>query len=91
MTDIGINFWKADERTTTFSIEVADAAEGPFTTVIDTETSADADVTVNSEQFFSMKNTIGRYVKFVGIGNSSSTNWTSVANVNIYGLSLIHI
>jgi hypothetical protein len=24
-------------------------------------------------------------VKFIGLGNSSSTNWTSIANVNIYG------
>ena len=85
LTDIGINFWKADERTTTFSIAVADEESGPFTTIIDTETSADANVTVNSEQIFSMNNTVGRFVKFIGIGNSSSTNWTSVANVNIYG------
>jgi len=53
--------------------------------VIEEATSADAGVTVNTEQFFSLNNTIGRYVKFIGIGNSSSTNWTSVANVNIYG------
>jgi len=25
-------------------------------------------------------------VKFIGIGNSSSSNWTSIANVNIYGI-----
>jgi len=53
--------------------------------VIEEATSADANVTVNTEQFFSLNNTIGRYVKFIGIGNSSSSNWTSVANVNIYG------
>jgi len=85
LTEIGIHFWKADERTTTFSITVADAAAGPFTTVIATATSAASGVTVDTEQLFSLNNTEGRYVKFIGIGNSSITNWTSIANVNIYG------
>ncbi len=85
LTEIGINFWKADERTTTFSIAVADDAAGPFATIIDTETSAASGVTVETEQVFGLNGTIGRYVKFIGIGNSSSTNWTSIANVNIYG------
>ena len=85
LTEIGINFWKADERTTTFSIAVADAAAGPFTIVIDNATSAESGATVATEQFFSLNNAEGRYVKFIGIGNSSSTNWTSIANVNIYG------
>lgn len=86
LTEIGINFWKADERTTTFSIAVSDEPFGPFTTVIDTETSsADPGVTVATEQLFSLDNVITRYVKFIGIGNSSATNWTSIANVNIYG------
>ncbi len=85
LTEIGIHFWKADERTITFSIAVADEADGPFTTVIDTETSAESGVTVETEQFFSLEGVLARYVKFIGIGNSSSTNWTSIANVNIYG------
>ena len=85
LTEIGINFWKADERTTTFSIAVAKDTLGEFTTIIDEATSYSDEVTVNTEQFFSLNNTIGRYVKFIGIGNSSSSNWTSIANVNIYG------
>lgn len=85
LTEIGINFWKADERTTTFSIAVSNEASGPYSTIIDTETSAASNVTVDTEQRFSLNNTVGRYVKFIGIGNSSSTNWTSIANVNIYG------
>lgn len=85
LTEIGINFWKADERTTTFSIAVAKDANGPYTTIIDSETSAESNVNVDTEQFFSLNNTLGRYVKFIGIGNSSSSNWTSIANVNIYG------
>jgi len=85
LTEIGINFWKADERTTTFSIELADEAAGPFTTAIDEATSDDAGVSVETEQFFSLVGQSARYVKFVGIGNSSSSNWTSIANVNIYG------
>lgn len=85
LTEIGINFWKADERTTTFSIAIANKAEGPYTTILDNATSADDGVTVNSEQRFSLNNVVARYVKFIGIGNSSSTNWTSIANVNIYG------
>jgi len=85
LTEIGINFWKADERTTTFSIAVADNASGPFTTVIDETTSAENGVSVDTEQFFSLAGVFARYVKFIGIGNSSSTNWTSIANVNIYG------
>ena len=85
MTEIGINFWKADERTTTFSIAVANDAAGPFTTVINSATSAASGVTVETEQLFNLEGTIGRYVKFIGIGNSSATNWTSIANVNIYG------
>lgn len=85
LTEIGINFWKADERTTTFSIAIGNDAAGPFNTVIDTETSAASNVTVNTEQKFSLGNVVGRYVKFIGIGNSSSSNWTSIANVNLYG------
>lgn len=85
LTEMGINFWKADERTTTFSIAVADDAAGPFTTILDNEISAAADVTVDSMQLFSLADISARYVQFIGIGNSSSTNWTSIANVNIYG------
>ena len=85
MTEIGINFWKADERTTTFSIAVADDAAGPFTIILDSAVSAASGVTVDTEQFFNLDGAVGRYVKFIGIGNSSSTNWTSIANVNIYG------
>lgn len=87
LSEMGINFWKADERTTTFSIATADNADGPFTTIVETATSAATDATVATEQFFSLENTLARYVKFIGIGNSSSTNWTSIANVNIYGNS----
>lgn len=87
LTQIGINFWKADERTTTFSIAVANDSTGPFTTVINAATSAASGATVDTEQFFDLTGTIARYVKFIGIGNSSSSNWTSIANVNIYGNS----
>ncbi len=83
LTQIGINFWKADERTTTFSIAVARDSVGPFTTIIEEETSKEG--SVDMEQLFSLDNSVSRYVKFIGIGNSSSTNWTSIANVNIYG------
>lgn len=85
LTDIGINFWKADERTTTFSIAIANEASGPFDIIIDNETSSDSNVTVDTEQVFSFDHTVGRYVKFIGIGNSSASNWTSISNVNIYG------
>lgn len=85
LTEIGIHFWKADERTTTFSIALADVQSGPFTTVISAATSAASGVTVNTEQIFSLLGYQARYVKFIGIGNSSATNWTSIANVNIYG------
>lgn len=84
LTDIGINFWKADERTTTFSISVADEENGTYRLLLDNVESADNGETVQDEQFFPL-NTIARYVKFTGIGNSSSSNWTSIANVNIYG------
>ncbi len=85
LTEIGIHFWKADERTTTFSIAVANLASGPFTTVINGATSAASGATVNTEQLFDLSGTQARYVKFIGLGNSSATNWTSIANVNIYG------
>lgn len=86
LTEIGINFWKADERTTSFSIAVSEELEGPYTTIIDTESSMDTtNAHVDTEQLFSLDNAIARYVKFIGIGNSSDTNWTSIANVNIYG------
>lgn len=85
LTEIGINFWKAEERTTTFSIAVANEATGPFITILDNAISSDNNVSVDTEQIFSLNGASGRYVKFIGIGNSSSTNWTSIANVNIYG------
>jgi poly(beta-D-mannuronate) lyase len=83
LTEIGINFWKAAERTTTFSIAISNDSLGPFTTVINNETSVIS--TVDTEQFFDLNGVVARYVKFTGIGNSSSSNWTSIANVNIYG------
>ncbi len=83
LTAIGINFWKADERNTYFAIAVADDAAGPFTIVIDADTSAIGSVA--TEQIFSLAGVMARYVKFIGIGNSTDTNWTSIANVNIYG------
>ena len=85
LTEIGIHFWKAEERTTTFSIGTADDNEGPFTIVLDEITSAESGATVETEQLFSLAGIKARYVKFIGIGNSSSSNWTSIANVNIYG------
>lgn len=85
LTDIGINFWKADERTTTFSISISNEQDGLFTTLIDSETSAASGAFVETEQYFSLNSVVARYVKFTGIGNSSSSNWTSIANVNIYG------
>lgn len=85
LTEIGINFWKADERATTFSIATANDATGPFNMVLDTQTSAASNVTVDTEQRFSLEGVVARYVKFIGIGNSSASNWTSIANVNIYG------
>ena len=83
LSEIGINFWKADERTTTFSIAVADEAAGPFITILEEVESEIG--SVDTEQIFSLDGTFARYVKFIGIGNSSSSNWTSIANVNIYG------
>lgn len=83
LTEIGIHFWKADERTTYFSIAVADNASGPFTTLF-TDTSATG-TTVNDEQLFSLASVSARYIKFIGLGNSSASSWTSIANVNIYG------
>ena len=71
------------DSTTTFSIVVGDDATGPFTTILE-EVESDI-ATVDTEQMFNIENTFARYVKFIGIGNSSSTNWTSIANVNIYG------
>ena len=83
LTAIGINFWKADERSTYFSIAVADTSSGPFITVIDMDSSVIGPVA--TEQIFSLDGVTARYVKFIGIGNSSTSNWTSIANVNIYG------
>ena len=85
LTRAGINFWNADERTTTFSLAVAEEEAGPFTTVQDFIESADSGVTVASEQLFGLGGLEGRYVKFTGHGNSSSSSWTSIANVNVYG------
>lgn len=84
LTEIGIHFWKADERRTFFSIAIADDAFGSFTTVIEADTSA-VFGTLETEQLFDLSNTFARYVKFIGLGNSSSTNWSSIANVNLYG------
>ncbi|MFK7948467.1 MAG: chondroitinase-B domain-containing protein [Saprospiraceae bacterium] len=85
LSAIGINFWKADERTTTFSIAVSDQPFGPFTTIINADTSTTVNATVETEQLFSLAGVTARYIKFIGLGNSSSSNWASIANVNIYG------
>jgi poly(beta-D-mannuronate) lyase len=85
LTEMGIHFWKADERTTSFSLAVSENEAGPYKTVVNNEASASSGVTVDTEQRFSLDDALGRYVKFIGIGNSSTSNWTSIANVNIYG------
>lgn len=85
LTAIGIHFWKADERRTFFSVAVSDNPFGPFTTVINADSSAASGATVDTEQLFDLTGEMARYVKFIGLGNSSTSNWTSIANVNIYG------
>lgn len=88
LSTIGINFWLADLWTTSFGVSVADNAAGPFTPVIFSASSAptNSGVTTNTEQPFSLNNVTARYVKFIGLGNSStSQNFSTIANVNIYG------
>ncbi|WP_194767455.1 polysaccharide lyase family 7 protein [Tamlana sp. I1] len=84
LTDIGIYFLKADERTTNFDVAVSQDGNA-FTTVIANQNSAVAGHTVNDQQLFDLTGSNGRYVKITGNGNSANTGWTSIAEIRLYG------
>lgn len=84
LTEIGIHFLKSDERTTNFDLSVAVDGSDSFTTILANQDSSIAPI--SDEQLFSLENSIARYVKITGNGNSSSaSDWVSIAEVNIYG------
>ncbi|WP_179353070.1 chondroitinase-B domain-containing protein [Winogradskyella vidalii] len=84
LTEIGIHFLKSDERTTNFDLAVAADGSDTFTTILANQDSSIAPL--SEEQLFSLDNSIARYVKITGYGNSSSSsNWVSIAEVNVYG------
>lgn len=84
LTEIGVYFLKSDERTTNFDLSIAVDGSSTFTPVLTNQNSSIAPIT--TEQLFSLEDTVARYVKITGNGNSSATSdWVSIIEVNIYG------
>jgi len=75
---VGISFYKGNERTTSFDIQVATMA-GAFQTVWMGSSSG----TSTAEQNFDFGDVDARYVRYLGHGNSLNT-WNSLQEVNIY-------
>ncbi|KAB1071389.1 T9SS type A sorting domain-containing protein [Tamlana haliotis] len=84
LTELGLYFLKANERTTNFDVSVSEDGT-TFTNVILGQDSASSGLTVDDEQLFDLTGNKGRYVKITGNGNSAGSGWTSIAEIRIYG------
>ena len=88
LTELGIHFLSANERTTNFDVSVAIDGSEVFINVFTNRESLIESGAEEVEQLFSLENNVARYVKITGNGNSTGTdinNWVSIAQVNIYG------
>ncbi|HYO57764.1 discoidin domain-containing protein, partial [Archangium sp.] len=77
---LSIAFHQGDVRTTTFDVQVSSDAT-TWTTVLSNKVST---VTL-SQVKYDFTDTVGRYVRIVGHGNSSGNGWNSITEVDIYG------
>ncbi len=77
---LSIAFHQGDARTTTFDVQVSSDATA-WTTVLSNKVST---VTL-SQVKYDFTDTVGRYVRIVGHGNSSGNGWNSLTEVDIHG------
>ncbi len=80
-TRVDIAWFKGDQRTASFTIEVADDAGGPWTSVL---TGAQSSGAALDAQSFELGDATGRYLRVVGHGNSSNA-WNSITEVTVFG------
>jgi hypothetical protein len=77
---VSVAFHQGDIRTTTFDIQVS--TDG---SVWSTVASNIVSTQTLSQMQYDFTDTVGRYVKIVGHGNSSGNGWNSITEVDIYG------
>lgn len=75
-----IAFHQGDIRTTTFDVQISSDTTN-WTTLLANKLST----TTLSQVTYDFTDTIGRYVRIVGHGNSSGNGWNSITEVDIYG------
>ena len=85
LTEIGIYFLKADERTTNFDVAVSNDNGVTFTTIIEDQNSASSGYGSENQQLFDLTGSNGQFVKIIGHGNSGGSGWTSIIEVRFYG------
>jgi hypothetical protein len=80
VTQLKIAFYSGDVRTSTFDVQVASSATGPFTTIA-TRTSSGTSLALET---FDVPDTSARFVRYLGHGNSANL-WNSLAEVEVWG------
>ncbi|MGJ8652541.1 MAG: chondroitinase-B domain-containing protein [Opitutaceae bacterium] len=82
-----ISFYKGNERTTNFDIEVSnnDSTWTPLSSGVDSSG------TTTELETFDIPNTQARYVRIVGHGNSSPSLWNSLTRVEIWGTVVVAV
>lgn len=77
LSGVSIAFYKGDSRNTYFRIESSNDGS-TWTTEIDSTSSGD---TLEQEEFAFAETVTARYIRYVGLGNSSNT-WNSVTEID---------
>ncbi|MEP4076638.1 chondroitinase-B domain-containing protein [Haloferula sp.] len=80
---LNLAFYKGNERSTTFDIEVSDD-DTNWTPVVSGVVSADDSLDLET---YDIPDTLARYVRVVGHGNSSPSLWNSITETEIWGLT----
>lgn len=75
---VRIGFYKGDQRTTSFDLEVSE--NGSSWTKVSSELSSGAG---NALEGFVLDDVLCRYIRYVGQGNSSN-DWNSVTDIEVY-------
>jgi hypothetical protein len=78
---VKIAWYKGDARSASFDVEVADAADGPWTRVL---TGGQSSSTSTALETYDFTDAGGRYVRIIGRGNSVN-DWNSLTEVEVWG------
>jgi len=87
LNSVGINFLNAQVWQSNFRLAIATNPAGPFTlAILSASSGPPASVTVDTVHPYALNGVSARYVKFISLGNSSSSNnFLSIANIDFTG------